>query len=389
MPRQGDRFLIEGDARFPERAYNFLESTLRAISDIQILLALALALSVVVFGICRTLQYHFDIGVNLLLLACANYLQTLGLTRQYWRSWPAGLAALLRLLAVVGIYFCFGWILAIQNASEFRSTHRFVAERMPGDDKRDSVVFLKAACFLDPDFQNNTFSSLSSADRTHIGLEENSGLATEWILGILLAVSTAVAFIVRLVQACRRGTKNLIKVKKSKVRVIYHACIWLLSMTVFGYSASTVIGLQSWVSKSGWLQPGENGNPDDEIRGFGQTVALVLVAAMLIAALENASIIVKKKIKSKMISKGKGKGKAKGKGKGKGEKAKLYVCLLTIRQEVRGGKLPEHWMRCRVLGYLMLSFSRCARAKCNWRLFFSDISVSSKALARNLVECDQ
>lgn len=142
------------------------------------LLALALALSVVVFGICRTLQYHFDIGVNLLLLACANYLQTLGLTRQHCRSRQAGLAALLRLLAVVGIYFCCGWILAIQNASQLRSTHRFVAERMSGDDKRDSVVFLKAACFLDPGFQNNTFSSLSSADRTHIGLEENRGLAT-------------------------------------------------------------------------------------------------------------------------------------------------------------------------------------------------------------------
>ncbi|KAI4206291.1 MAG: hypothetical protein LQ346_001187 [Caloplaca aetnensis] len=292
-----------GHGGFPERAYNSLESILRAISDIQILLALSLAMSVVVFGICRTIQYHFEIGINLLLLACANYLQTLGLTRHYWRSWPAALAAFIRLLAVIGIYFCFGWILAIQNSSpDTLRKHQFVAERMPGDNKTDSVVFLKAACFLDPYFQNNTFVPLEPAERTSIGLHENNGRAPEWLLGIMLVLLTGIAFITCLVQVFRGPPKTTKRM--TVLRLVYRCSIWLLSLAVLCYCAATVFGLRSWVSKSGWLQPVEKGNPDDSVRGFGQTAALVLLAAMVIAALENASVTVKG-VKPKKASKGK------------------------------------------------------------------------------------
>ncbi|KAL9026500.1 MAG: hypothetical protein Q9196_004842, partial [Gyalolechia fulgens] len=261
-------------------------------------------MSVVVFGICRTLQYHFEIGVNLLLLACANYLQTLGLTRHYWRSWPAALAAFMRLLAVIGIYFCFGWILAIQNSSsDTLRKHQFVAERMPGENKRDSVVFLKAACFLDPGFQNNTFVPLDPGQRTNIGVHENNGQAPEWFFGIMLMVVTGIALITCLVQVFRGPTKTTKRM--TVLLAIYYASIWLLSTAVFCYSAATIFGLRSWVSKSGWLQPVERSNPDDSVRGFGQTAALVLLAAMVIAALENASVTVAKTVKPKKASKGK------------------------------------------------------------------------------------
>ena len=299
IPRPGARNVKE--AGFSEHAFNSLECMLRAISDIQILLALALAISVVLFGVCRTLHYHFEIGINLLLLACANYLQTLGLTRHYWRSWPAGMAAFLRLLAMVGIYFCFGWMLAIQNSGIFLDKHSFAAERMSDEHTKDSVIFLKAACFLDPDFQNNTFRALDPAERTHIGLQENHGRAAEWYLGLMLAVLTLIAFFICLLSAFNRAIKK--SMKKTVLHRIYYALIWLLSMVVFIYSAITVTGLRSWVSKSGWLQPGGNGNPQDDIRGFGQTAALVLMAAMLIGALENASIIVKQTGKQKKVSK--------------------------------------------------------------------------------------
>lgn len=260
------------NARVPEHAYNFLESVLRAISDIQILLALALGLSVVVFGVCRTLQYQLNISVNLLLLACTSYLQTLGLTRHYWRSWLASMAALLRLLAVVGIYFCFGWILAIQNT--FRSEHQFVAQRMPRRSQTDSAVFLKAACFLDPNFQNNTFVALDEAERTHIGLQDNDGPAAEWVLGILLAVVTTLVLIISIPFFMRRFPRQ--SKKNTVLHKIYYAFIWIPCAVVFGYSCSTVSGLRSWVSKSGWLQSGERGSPLDGVRGFGQTAAVRL-----------------------------------------------------------------------------------------------------------------
>ena len=293
-----------------DNAYNFLESTLRAISDIQILLALALALSVVLFGICRTLQYHFEIGINLLLVACANYLQTLSLTRHYWRSWPTRMAALLRLLIMVGIYFCFGWILAIQNHQPFLNQHHFAVERMTADNKRDSAILLKAACFLEPSFQNNTFAHLNTAERTHIGLQENTGGAAEWILGLTLGCVTLLIFMFRILGAINHSLED--RIKKMKIHTILCASIWIFSLVVFCYSATTVSNLRSWVSKSGWLQPEEKNNPDDNIRGFGQTAALVLIGAMLINTLDNVSIIIKQTVHKKKAS---AKRSAKGKGK--------------------------------------------------------------------------
>ena len=254
------------------------------------------------FGVCRTLQYQLNISVNLLLLACTSYLQTLGLTPHYWRSWLASMAVLLRLLAVVGVYFCFGWILAIQNT--FRSGHQFVAERMPGKNQTDSAVMLKAACFLDPNFQNNTFIALSQAERTHIGLQDNDGPAAEWLLGILLAVVTAVVFIGSIPFSLRRSPGD--SKKNTVLHKIFYAFTWIPSAVVFSYSCSTVSGLRSWVSKSGWLQSVERGSPLDGVRGFGQTAALVLIAAMLIGALENSSTLIKqtaKPIKLKPVKK--------------------------------------------------------------------------------------
>ncbi|KAL9043442.1 MAG: hypothetical protein Q9214_003374 [Letrouitia sp. 1 TL-2023] len=298
-----------------ERANHFLESVLHSISDIQILLALALALSVVVFGICRTLQYHFEVAVNLLLLACANYLQALGFTPKYWRSWPAAMADFLKLLGVVGIYLCFGWMMALQNDQHFADKHRFVAERMPAKAKIDSAILLKAACFLDPVFQNNTFMPLDEAQRAHIGLEENNGKAAEWILGLMLGVATLIILVIRFVTSFGHSPKNLMK--KTAFHYLYYAPIWLLSLVVFCYSANTILGLRSWVSESGWVQLVEKGNPENNVRGFGQTAALLLMVAMLLGALKNTSTIMKRA----------GKRNAKGKkaSKGKHRKDKEYV----------------------------------------------------------------
>lgn len=299
LPRPGNPGSPSGNA------YNYLEATIRAISDIHILLALALAMTAMVFGICKTLQYHFRIGINLLLLACANYLQTLGLTRQYWHSWPAGTAALLRLLVVVGIYFFCGWILGIQNQRNLLSNHQFTVERVPEGNKRDSAILLKAACFLDPIFQNATFASLTNAERTQIGIQENHGLAFEWILELMLAACTFLVLMFRLLCSIFRSLEK--RMKKTRIYTLFCGFIWVLSMIVFCYSAATVSNLRSWVAKSGWLEFDYKSNPDNNVSGFGQTVALLSVVAMLITALENAFIIVKRVSGKKNASKQKSK----------------------------------------------------------------------------------
>ena len=119
---------------------------------------------------------------------------------------------------------------------------------------------------------------------------------------------TAFVLIIRLLDHFTRSDEQLMK--NSAIHKLCYVFIWLLSIVVFVYSAATVSGLRSWVSKSGWLQPIEKSNPEYAIRGFGQTAALVLVAAMLISALENASIVVQRAVKNKKLPKAKrGKGK--------------------------------------------------------------------------------
>ena len=211
------------------------------------------------------------------------------------------MAAFLRLLAMVGIYFCFGWMLAIQNHGPFLSKHHFTVERMPEDNRRDSAIFLKAACFLEPSFQNNTFALLKEPERTHIGLQENNSRAAEWILGLTLGGFTLLVFAFRILTSINHSIEN--RIKRTRIYPLFCASIWLLSLIVFCYSATTVSGLRSWVFKSGWLQLEEKSSPENSIPGFGQTAALVLVGAILINALENASIIIKPAISKKKAPK--------------------------------------------------------------------------------------
>lgn len=130
--------------------------------------------------------------------------------RHYWRSWLAGTAALVRLLAVIGIYFLLGWILALQNAAPFLSVNPFIAERRPGKGRNDSVILLKADC------------------------------------------------------------------------------------------AVTINGLCNWASQSGWLQPENLGSPENSISGFGQILALVIMVAVLIAALDHVSLNGRHPVKQKV-----------------------------------------------------------------------------------------
>ena len=296
-----------------QKAYHFLEYIIRAISDLQILLALALAISFVVVGICEKLQYQVTIGVNLLLMTCANYLLTLGLVRHHWRSKIAGLAALLRLLAVAGIYFLLGWILSLQNDWRKRP---HAAEYMPDKSRNSSAILLKAACFLDPAFQNTTLSqnttTIPGQRNNDFGIGDNHGLAPEWIFGIFLAIVTTLVLTVRLLGSFTRlgrldsdkaGMPTYMKFLKNKlIQKGYWWLIWVLSVVVYGYSAYTISGLRSWVSQSGWLKSGERGNPEDRVSGFGQIAALVLMVAVVIAALDNAALSGKRTGKQKDLN---------------------------------------------------------------------------------------
>lgn len=273
---------------------------------------MALAISFVVVGICEKLQYQVTIGVNLLLMTCANYLLSLGLVRHQWRSWTAGLAALLRLMAVAGIYFLLGWILSLHSD---RAKYPYVAEHVPDNSTNESAILLKAACFLDPANQNTdlfrkTTSINGQSNGLLPGIKDNNGKAGEWILAILLAITTSIVLLVRLLGSFTRlGRLDSEKApaylnifKKKLVHKIYWFSIWSVSLAVYFWSLIVIARIRSWVSNSGWLKSGERGNPEDRVSGFGQIAALVLMVAVVIAALDNAALSHKRKDKQKDLN---------------------------------------------------------------------------------------
>jgi hypothetical protein len=304
---------IRKGAECREVYYDFFESALRAISDVQILLTLALALSFIVLDDCSLLEYHWDIGVRLLLLACANYLLTIAYSRRILRPILAGIAAILRFLAVFGIMFILGSILATQNTTGYYSGQRkYIAEPLPPSTRNDSVIFLKAVCFLDPDSQQS-FGNLSDQQRQSIGLDENKGQAAEWIFWVMLVVAIGLVMIIRTLIAClHRSRPHAVDLPRvdlkgpmcpSPYEILYWVLPWLLAAAIFLYSAVTVAKFRQWAGGSGWLMPDPLGhNAEDNVGGFGQTASLVAIAAVAIGGLDAAAGSREKQMLQKMES---------------------------------------------------------------------------------------
>ncbi len=71
---------------------------------------------------------------------------------------------------------------------------------------------------------------------------------------------------------------------------MYWAITWFLSLTVFCYSVIMTSYLRNWVAYPEWLTPSPSGEHiEDDIRGFGQTVAVVAMAAVVISMLDVAA----------------------------------------------------------------------------------------------------
>lgn len=259
---------------------------MRTISDAQLLLGLALAISFIILERCKTLQYHFQVAINLLLVTCGNFLLTLTLMRHVW-SWRALFVTLMRLAAVICILLFLVWILALQNASPYRDDRPLVAERSPwdGNKKTDSVIFLPAVCFLDKDFQKSAFHDVSSNGRARIGLVDNHGQAPEWIICFILSTALGITLFVRAACRCGRRRPQLADLPPpaacGRLAVVFWLFIWSLNTAVFIWCAWTVSHLRAWVDTSGWIKPdGNHSNPENDARGFGQVLALASIAGV-------------------------------------------------------------------------------------------------------------
>ncbi len=266
------------------------------ISDSQSLLALALAISFLVLDRCRILQYHFRLIVNIELVTGATYLLSLSLVRHHWKTRIAGIPAFVRFAAAALNHLFLAYILSLTNTLPFMGKRPYRAESLPPRNRSDSVLFLKASCFLDPDFQNRVFSPLSAESKESIGLLDNHGLEPECFFWLFLLITTGIAGVVRVVIR-RWYSRHQNQFTNSPLPTTGPIGFWLfafywmpimgLSIAVLVHSLTTVFQLRDWASNSGWLQPDERGKcAESDVRGFGQTAALATLVGTIIALLD-------------------------------------------------------------------------------------------------------
>ena len=233
-----------------------------------------------------------------------TWIQTLFFTRRSLMSTWSMLAALVRLAAVAFIFVSLGWILNARSSPQFKSRHPLVPEHIPPWNRTDSVIFLKAACFLDPDFQNRTLNGTHFKEA--IGLQENREDPKEWIVFLALASLSGIAVVYLTIKAGlthyrwyqygakRNELEGELKDEPPSLtlgpcRTSMGLCVvlWLAYAVFTILSAKNVFEIRRWVDQSGWLKLDETGNPETGTAGFGQTLAMVSAAAAVLPILES------------------------------------------------------------------------------------------------------
>ena len=273
--------------------YEIFEATVFCIADSQILLCMALFIYFGVLGGCKTSQYHFQIGVNISLLACSIYLLSLCLIRRYWKS---PVAAFIRVLCALTVHGYLAYIFNIRRALGYTAVGGI---RGPPADKRDSLLLLKAVCFLDKSHEDVFRPIRESPQLSDLvgGLDEAPLHSVDFVLWCFIFVATALDLFLKFVAALGRSMRkrrNRAAVGRGgkadeghpwqvhpRTFVAYLLLLWAMCTVVVGLEISALLKSREWMRKSGWMA--QQNADEQEVRTFGQVAALVAMVAVAIA----------------------------------------------------------------------------------------------------------
>ncbi|KAF9695194.1 hypothetical protein EKO04_006760 [Ascochyta lentis] len=284
-----------------ELSYDILETILVAMADYQIIFGAALCVYFNVIGKCGVSMYHFNMGLNLLIVICGNTLLTLVIMRSFW---AAPVSSLARLVAIGLLLFYQGKILWIQHA---RNQSFGMAEALPTTERNSSLILLQAACFLDPRALGNLTSQLYDDDATIktarinvVGdLNHDGKKSVElyiWFFLVFCFAAVVVYQLAALLKACcRRKLKSgeYAPVTKKHRGCLHTSRLFLCTLTLLLSSVVCIwrimylYSLKGWVSESGWMKEDAYlGNEESGISSFGQAAALCTAIGFVFVAAE-------------------------------------------------------------------------------------------------------
>jgi hypothetical protein len=266
---------------FPEQVYECLEAALFSIPDSQVLLAIALAGTFLAEGRCTLTQYHVDVAVNLILLACINYGLAFIFVRNYWETH----AAFLRIPLFSIVLGFLGWLFHLQQSAGLSP------ERLPPSSRMNSMILLDAECFLNAT-SASALGNLTTQDYEIVGFSDRrvaSYTTLENICFVLVVVMAGINMIIRLSHPKglsrvpdnpKEGGSTLI----SWLFFVWWGLTWVASAGFYIVSTWYIFVLRQWVAQSGWIQLDQDGrNPEDRLQDFGQLSAIVATAGVLVA----------------------------------------------------------------------------------------------------------
>lgn len=239
-------------------------------------------------------MYHFIMGLDLIILTCANSLLVLVFTRHFWRT---PFSSVGRAVACGVLLYYSGQILwLIQHRHKVYGT----VEWSPPSDRINSLVLLQAACSLDSEplreLVNMSNDPAVNASRAEdIGpLEQGDGPLPEYIFWYILVGCFGVAMLLRVVNLYfrRKADNDLAVTTKSGmfwrwIRFIVCFLTLILCISTYIYLIIHLIGLRQWVFESGWLMNDAYlGNEEVAVSSFGQVSALCAMIDFALAGFD-------------------------------------------------------------------------------------------------------
>ena len=253
-------------------------------ADAQSIIALTYAINFGMSGKCTVSAYHFSVGVNTILCACATIILSVIMVRDFWKAFCA---ALIRFSISISLLAILGRILVYQY---FRPLAPEAIGWLP--DKRnntDSSIFVPIACFLDPDL--DPFKGLSNVRVEWLGGRAQSKNQPEIYLYILLVLCFLLGHGSHIYRRKDRYGQSA-STSQAPKRING----WSILYYFFTLVTCSLVYLMCWghnwlirdfVDGSGWIVGGRtNENPERNVNSIGQLLPLVAIGWVVINGLD-------------------------------------------------------------------------------------------------------
>jgi hypothetical protein len=255
--------------------------TLLAISDAQILIAIAFGFNFMTESKCSMTTYHFGVALDTVLICCSTMAFSLSMCRDFWK---APFSALIRVVLSTIVFSGLGaFIFYEKQGGHFPNWP-------PGSDQSDFLILLPAGCLEDSDLFAGLGNSSNGPPADILHLDNLSSRSFMAMFGVVAAVYL-IALVIPVLRCCWCcGRAARIDVSRRNKFYFLARLSWLLLRL-----APVVIACICWrdihvargyVDDSGWMVPDNGKNPELDVNSISQVLAILTALWFIVLLLD-------------------------------------------------------------------------------------------------------